>query len=52
MTAAIAPPADRPATYTRDGSTATSPMTARVIAAMIAGSPASGPWSAGENQFQ
>ena len=52
MTAAIAPPAESPAMYTRAGSTASSCMTWRVMPAMIDGSPAPARWSDGWNQFQ
>jgi hypothetical protein len=52
MIAAMAPPAENPATYTRAGSTAYSLMTWRVIPARIAGSPASRRWSSVRNQFQ
>src|ERR1700733_15295201 len=52
MTAAAAPPAERPATKTRFGSTEYSCMTRRVMPAISEGSPSSRRWSAARNQFQ
>ena len=52
ITAAMAPPAESPATYTRAASTWWSAMIWRVMPAMMAGSPAPVCWWAGENQFQ
>jgi hypothetical protein len=52
MIAAAAPPADSPATYTREGSTAKLFITCRVMPAIRAGSPRPLCWSSGRNQFQ
>ena len=52
MIAAIAPPADIPATYTRPVSTLYSPITSHVMPAMSDGSPRPRCWSAAWNQFQ
>ena len=52
ITAAEAPPADRPATNPRVGSTACSATTCWVMPATIAGSPASRCWSSAGNQLQ
>ena len=51
-TAAIAPPAENPATYTRSRSTSCSAATSATIPARIAASPVPRCWSAGSNQFQ
>ena len=51
-TAAIAAPAENPATYTRSRSTACSAAISSTIPARIDGSPAPRRWSAGWNQFQ
>ena len=51
-TAAIAAPAENPATYTRSRSTACSAAISSTIPARIDGSPAPRRWSAGSNQFQ
>ena len=52
MIAAIAPPAERPATKTRSRGMPYSSRRLSVRPAMIAGSPASRIWSPGRNQFQ
>jgi hypothetical protein len=52
MMAAAAPPADRPATYTRFGSIAWSRMIWRVMPAISEGSPPPRRWSPVRNQFQ
>jgi hypothetical protein len=52
MIAAIAPPAESPATKTRSGAMPNSSRRLSVRPAMIAGSPLPRIWSLGRNQFQ